>query len=194
MRLILRRLSRRHSTAVAYVALFAALAGSAYAAVTVTGSNVKDGTITGRDVKNRSLGAGELRANAVSSLAGPRGAQGLPGPMGDTGDEGPVGGSGPAGPVGPAGTRGISGLQYLKIARTISTGKITSWSVECPIGKKPLGGGVKPRSLSDEVRIVHSAPSTTETGQATGWAATIYKLSGPDLVYDAWVICAYVSS
>jgi hypothetical protein len=37
MRSILRRLSRRHGTAVAYLALFAALGGSAYAAVTVTG-------------------------------------------------------------------------------------------------------------------------------------------------------------
>ena len=54
MRSFLRRLLRRHSTAVAYLALFAALGGSAYAAVTVTGSNIKDGTVTGKDVKNRS--------------------------------------------------------------------------------------------------------------------------------------------
>jgi hypothetical protein len=41
MRSILKRLSRRHGTAVAYLALFAALGGSAYAAVTVTGKNIK---------------------------------------------------------------------------------------------------------------------------------------------------------
>ena len=29
----------------------------AYAAVTVTGKQIKDGTVTGKDVKNRSLGA-----------------------------------------------------------------------------------------------------------------------------------------
>ena len=61
MRSILKRLSRRHGTAVAYLALFAALGGSAYAAVTVTGKNIKNGTITGRDVKNRSLGTNKLR-------------------------------------------------------------------------------------------------------------------------------------
>ena len=55
MRSILRRLSRRHGTAVAYLALFAALGGSAYAAVTATGKNIKDGTVTGGDAKNRSL-------------------------------------------------------------------------------------------------------------------------------------------
>ena len=54
IRSILRRLSRRHTTAVAYLALFAALGGTAHAAVTVTGTDIKDGTVTGRDVKNRS--------------------------------------------------------------------------------------------------------------------------------------------
>ena len=54
MRSILKRLSGRHTTAVAYLALFAALGGSAYAAVTVTGKNIKDGTITGKDVENSS--------------------------------------------------------------------------------------------------------------------------------------------
>ena len=55
MRSILKRLLRRHTTVVAYVALFAALGGSAYAVATVTGKSIKNGTITGKDVKNRSL-------------------------------------------------------------------------------------------------------------------------------------------
>jgi hypothetical protein len=76
MRSILRQLSRRHSTAVAYLALFAALGGTAYVAVTVTGKNIKDGTVTGRDVKNRSLGTSKLSATALSSLAGQRGPTG----------------------------------------------------------------------------------------------------------------------
>ena len=91
---ILRRLFRSHSTAVAYLALFAALGGSAYAAVTVTGKNIKDGTVTGRDVKNRSLGTNELSPTAVSSL------KGQPGPAGPQGDKGAPG---PTGPIGPAG-------------------------------------------------------------------------------------------
>jgi hypothetical protein len=70
MRSTLRRLARRHTAAVAYLALFAALGGTAYAAVTVTGKNIKDGTVTGRDVKNSSLGKNKLTATAVSSLAG----------------------------------------------------------------------------------------------------------------------------
>lgn len=93
MRSILRRLARRHTTAVAYVALFAALGGSAYAAVTVTGSNIKDGTITAKDVKNRTLGPGELSRKAVASLKGQPGAAGPQGPAGPAGPAtGPAGG------------------------------------------------------------------------------------------------------
>ena len=109
---------RRHSTAVAYLALFAALGGSAYAAVTVTGKNIKDGTVTGKDVKNRSLGTSKLSKTALSSLtsrpgpAGPNGEKGAPGPTGPSGPAGPQGEPGPAGAQGapgPAGPQGPSG-------------------------------------------------------------------------------------
>jgi hypothetical protein len=106
MRSTLKGLSRRHSTAVAYLALFAALGGSAYAAVTVTGKNIKDGTITGKDVKNRSLGTKKLSATAVSSLTGQRGPAGSQGPKGDPGEQGPQGPKGDPG-LNVAGTRQV---------------------------------------------------------------------------------------
>ena len=95
MRSILRRLARRHSTAVAYLALFAALGGSAYAAAAVTGNDIKDGTITGSDVKNRSLGTKKLTRKAVSALTGQRGPAG---PQGPAGVQGAKGDRGPQGP------------------------------------------------------------------------------------------------
>ena len=45
-----KRLMRRQGTAVACLALFAALGGSAYAAVTITGKDIQNGTVTGKDV------------------------------------------------------------------------------------------------------------------------------------------------
>ena len=108
MRSIIKRLSRRHTAAVAYLALFAALGGSAYAAVTVTGKNIKDGTITGRDVKNRSLGTNKLSTKTVSSLAGQRGPAG---PKGEKGEQGPAGPRGATGPQGPKGDQGLKGEQ-----------------------------------------------------------------------------------
>jgi hypothetical protein len=82
LRSILKRLLGRNTTAVAYLALFAALGGSAYAAATITGTNIKDGTITGRAVKNRSLGTNKLSASATASLKGRPGPTGPQGPKG----------------------------------------------------------------------------------------------------------------
>jgi hypothetical protein len=158
MRSILKRLSRRHSTAVAYLALFAALGGSAYAAVTVTGKNIKDGTVTGRDVKNRSLGTTKLSPTAVSSLAGqrgpagPEGPQGARGPVGPTGPIGPRGETGPGGPqgvpgpAGPQGPSGISGWEYRVSSPGVNvpSGEAGGGQVYCPAGKKALGGGERP--------------------------------------------------
>jgi Collagen triple helix repeat (20 copies) len=206
MRSILKRLSRGHSTAVAYLALFAALGGSAYAAVTVTGKNIKDGTVTGRDVKNRSLSTNKLSAEAVSSLAGQpgpagpqgaRGQQGLPGPKGDQGpagpkgDTGPRGESGPAGPQGPAGPIGITGLQYVTKSTRIFTDKYTTWSVTCPNGKKALGGGVA--SATDVVlgkTLLESAP----LDNGTGWMAKVLNTGGDPITEYVWAVCAYVAA
>jgi hypothetical protein len=201
MRSILKRLSRRHSTAVAYLALFAALGGgTAYAAATVTGSSIKDGTITGKDIKQRSIGADRLSAAAVASLGrtGPAGPAGANGEKGEKGDRGPAGLNGPAGPAGPAGPRGeqgpagpsgMSGFQYIaKQADTdILKDKYLRWSVDCPNGKKALGGGVS-TSSPYATRVIESAP----TGASTGWGVGVKNEGGPTMSGYVWVTCAYV--
>ncbi len=50
---------------VALIALFAALGGSAYAALVVTGKNVKNGSLTGVDFKKRSLHGSKLRVDSI---------------------------------------------------------------------------------------------------------------------------------
>jgi hypothetical protein len=202
MRSILRRLLRRHGTAVAYLALFAALGGSAYAAVTVTGKNIKDGTITGSDVKNQSLGTSKLSATAVSSLtgqrgpAGPQGDKGEPGPVGPTGATGPKGATGPAGaqgtpgPAGPPGPSGISGWEYRVSSPGVSipSGDAGGGRVFCPGGKKALGGGASVANA--HAYVTNSAP----TDGGTGWAVWYHNKSSGSVTVYAWVICAYVSS
>jgi hypothetical protein len=61
-----RILRRRPSPAlvVAAIALFVALGGSAYA-LTITGADVRNGSLTGSDVKNRSLTQVDLRGRAL---------------------------------------------------------------------------------------------------------------------------------
>jgi hypothetical protein len=92
----------------ALAALFVALGGTAAAALSVTGSSIKNGTVTGRDVKDRSLGTRELTKRAVGSL---RGQAGAPGPQGPAGPRGATGAAGPTGPAGPPGPQGEQGVQ-----------------------------------------------------------------------------------
>lgn len=74
------------------------VASGGYAATLITGAQVKDGSLTGADIKNRSLGAGELTLGARAALAGPTGPVGKPGPAGPTGPQGPKGEQGAVGP------------------------------------------------------------------------------------------------
>ena len=205
MRSIIRRLSRRHGTAVAYLALFAALGGSAYAAVTVTGKNIKDGTITGKDVKNRSLGTSKLSPRAVSSLTGDRGPEGPQGPQGQRGPQGPAGpigqtgpkgDTGPGGPAGPTGAQGPSGISGYQVvvtsvaqATTIPKGQAGRVGVVCPQGKKVLGGGVAHYPENGTARVVESTPADT----GTGWTALVFNAGDSSFESYAWATCAYVS-
>jgi hypothetical protein len=50
---------------VAFVALFAALGGTGYAALKFTGKNIVNGTVTGADIENKSLAGKELKPNTL---------------------------------------------------------------------------------------------------------------------------------
>jgi hypothetical protein len=61
-----RRISRPSpALIVAIVALFMALGGTSYAALKVTGKNVANSTLTGVDIKNRSLGPKEHKPDSL---------------------------------------------------------------------------------------------------------------------------------
>lgn len=102
--------SRRpsHAVVVAYLALFVALGGSSYAAITVTGKNVKNRSLTARDVKRNSLTTKEIRNRSLLARDFKLGQ--LPaGATGPTGAGGPAGATGPGGPQGPIGPQGLKG-------------------------------------------------------------------------------------
>lgn len=110
-----RRISSAH--VLAGTALFVALGGTSYAAVSlpknsvgttqlrknaVASSDIRTGAVTSAKVRNGSLGVADLSRSAVDSLRtpGPAGAQG---PAGAAGAPGPAGPQGVPGPQGPAG-------------------------------------------------------------------------------------------
>lgn len=131
------------------LALFLALGGVSYAAVTlprnsvgalqirknaVTRAKIKRDAVTGAKVKDGSLTAADFRK--LPSLQ-----QGTPGPTGPTG---PKGDTGAAGPIGLTGLTGAPGLANLSV--TSSDGPDTSSTLvehqtNCPAGKKVVGGG-----------------------------------------------------
>jgi len=78
-----------------------ALGGSSYAAIKVTGKNVKNSSLTGMDVKNSSLTTADVKDGSL--LSGDFKVGQLP--------AGPAGPAGAAGPAGPAGRQGVQGVK-----------------------------------------------------------------------------------
>lgn len=131
---MLGRLRKRvtYANAVATPALFVALGGTSYAAVKITGKDIRNNTITSADIKNRSLLALDFKAGQIP--AGPRGLQGV---------QGPAGSQGAAGPQGPPGTAPNVRL-VTSDSDTVPVGAGTSnitASAGCPPGTFAIGGG-----------------------------------------------------
>jgi hypothetical protein len=118
-----RKLRQRISSAhiIAMIALFVALSGSSYAAVTIRASQIrnnsipgskikanslpasklKNNSITGAKLRNNSVGRADLRTDALNGNTGTGG--------GNVGAQGGDGTAGPRGPQGPSGPRGLTG-------------------------------------------------------------------------------------
>ena len=87
---------REHTTygnVVATLALFVALGGTSYAAIklprnSVGASELRTGAVRSAEVKDRSLGLGDLSPTARRLLQGEKGEQGPIGPQGPPGDPG----------------------------------------------------------------------------------------------------------
>lgn len=111
-----RRIGSAH--VLAGTALFVALGGTSYAAVSLPGnsvgsaqlrknavaaSDIRKNAVTSAKVRNGSLAVADLSRSAVSTLR-------TPGPAGPTGPVGPAGGAGPAGAQGVPGPQGPAGI------------------------------------------------------------------------------------
>jgi hypothetical protein len=95
------------ATAIALIALVAALGGTSYAAVKITGKDVRNNSLTGADIKNRSLTGADVKDGTLSARHfGPNQL-----PRAAAGAEGPAGPQGPQGPPGPQGEKGAPGEQ-----------------------------------------------------------------------------------
>jgi hypothetical protein len=114
-----------YANVMATIAVFIALGGSAFAAATITGRNVQDGSLTGRDIKKGTIQSSDIKDGTLrrqdffpgvlpSGLTAPlspaEGLPGAPGAAGPAGAAGPQGERGPAGKDGAPGNDGTPGL------------------------------------------------------------------------------------
>jgi hypothetical protein len=171
----MRRLRERLTFAnvTASLALFIALGGTSYAAITLPRNSVgtnqlRTGAIRSVDVKDRSLEARDLSLKARSFLKSQRGAQGARGPEGPQGERGPQGIPGTGGD----GTSTLS-LTEVRQAGTVGTapagGSTTATATAtCPAGRKATGGGLRV-DVGSDVSVRESYPNLN----STAWTAVV---------------------
>jgi hypothetical protein len=159
-----------YANVVSSLALFVALGGTSYAAMTVTGREVRDGSLTGRDIRNGSITSADVRNGSLRSgdlLSGT--ATGAPGPAGPQGERGPAGAPGPQGERGPSTAYAFVSAADRRMVDPVST---ELGHLDLPGGKYVLAAKVHTdnEGLSAlDVSCVLTGPGTTvlDLGEAT---------------------------
>ena len=121
-------------------------------------------------------GRGKLPASVLA--AGPAGPQGKMGPQGPKGDTGPP---------------GISAYELVHNASAFDSIDAKSALVNCPEGKKVIGGGTDVSPFSEPTAVRQSFPFT---GQPSGWFGNAYETTPTSESWSLFVyaICANVTS
>jgi hypothetical protein len=187
------RRRRRPSAGVvlAIVALFVALGGSSYAAVSLPKASIgapqiKQGAVNTKKVQDGSLLVKDFKQGQLP--AGPQGPQGPQGPEGPQGRQGLQGPQGEPGPQGPQGAPGISGFQIVEgTSVTVDPARTSEQTVFCPAGKKAISGGYETAS-SRSVTLNRTGPSGS-----TAWYVRITNDSGASKTWNAQAVCVNVA-
>lgn len=189
-----------YGSVTATIALFVALAGTSYAAITVTGSNIKNGTLTGADLKNESvkgtdidngsLTGSDLKNGSVSSsdiadgslLANDFRAGELP--------------AGPAGPAGPQGPGGLSDVVVRRSDVTVPASSDMEAAASCASGEIAVGGGASHSgTVLENIGFVYGGPLTAngslpqDGDQAGRWVSGLKNNVGAPRGMTVYVLC-----
>jgi hypothetical protein len=158
----MKRLNSAH--AIALLALFVALGGTSYAALKIRGKDVVNGSLTGSDIKKRSVPLDRLSGKLPAGPAGPagaKGADGAPGAKGATGAKGEQGVQGPPGT--PDGyTKGEADGKFLATAPIVLNVPGDDW-----------------KSSSPTLTLVHH-PSRTSASRGSAGTEVVYL--SPDVL------------
>lgn len=155
------------SMIVACVALFVALGGVGYAAVTIGSAQIQNNAIKSVDIKNRGIAKKDLSRNAVKALQGQKGA---PGAKGDTGAAGSDGAAVAFAYVNSDGTVDETRSKGIADANVVADGGIYGFR----------GLGFAPRNI----QVTTAFPSEAVTGDngsgGQGYIGDCDFIDGPD--------------
>ena len=115
---------------------------------------------------------------------GQAGPSGPPGPHGDKGDKGDKG------DAGPTGQPGLSGLQVVSANSNSDSAALKTLGIDCPTGKKAIGGGAVQNAAGDPIAIINSSPKGD-----TGWTGQAREMVGTNASWSmsVYVVCANVA-
>lgn len=155
----------------AVLGVLIASAGTATAGTLITGRQIKDGTVSSKDLTGGLRHRLAVRTGAAS--VGPAGVQGPQGPQGATGPAGPQGERGLTGPKGDPGAPGISGARVVFDGRVVQpTDSGAQFRSECPEGTVLLGGGVA--VFNENIHVTVASPD--DNGR--GWITSVRPIAG----------------
>lgn len=129
---------------------------------------------------------------------GPEGPAGPPGPAGPEGPEGPRGPEGPQGPTGPQGPAGEDGVSgYEIVSRThfdsFSNGQSRTYTMDCPAGKRVIGGGVVEYSgitaTQGDLWVAFSGPRDENTWEVQMMLDDDSSSAAPNAEFTVSAIC-----
>jgi hypothetical protein len=170
-----------YSNVMATVAVFVALGGTSYAAITlpknsVGSAQIKSSAVGSSEVRNRSLGVTDLSRAARTSLKGQRGAKGDQGPPGIV--------------QGPGNTQKVN-VSYQTDSAGVAAEGTSQLTVQCPPEYKVISGGFRKDGGTD-VSVRESYPSNNNTA----WTAFVGDddvAPAPAGRYTVFAICADVN-
>ena len=177
-------MSSRLALAMSASALVVALLGSTPLGHAIV-SNVPRGSVGPLQLKRNAVGPQKLAPNAVrtghvldgSLLAADFKAGQLP--------------AGPPGHIGPPGPPGASQYQVVSASRAVANSGSNVHTVNCPAGKRAVGGGVTTNSISTTngpfVYFSHVA------GGGTGWTAGMVRTAAGSWTMTVFATCVRVS-
>ena len=186
-----------YANVVASLALFVALGGVSWAAVTLpTGSvgnrQLKRSAVSTAKVRDRSLLARDFkRGQLPRGEPGLAGERGVPGPKGDKGDRGAPGAQGD--PGAPGATNVVVRKQDTAVQ---ANGGRALFAVQCAPGERAVGGGASLATTDKDSQLQQSFPVADNgvrlgDGETpTGWVSLIKNESGEATGATGYAVCA----